>query len=166
MKQKKYARPVLKSIRQRPFDLALVIALALMSLNSFIYSLPLSFNPYALSPDSPFAPFRSMYNWGLTVEPAMINPTPALVIRFILDAFVYGPFQLLAIYAIIRGKNWIRIPAFIYVSSMLTNMTIHFYDAYMGPYAPLNNALYIPANLIWLLIPLALAWRMRHPKPF
>ena len=36
-----------------------------------------------------------------------------------ISGLIYGPFYLTLVYAFVRGKGWIRIPAFVYVGAML-----------------------------------------------
>ena len=83
-----------------------------------------------------------------------------------ISAFVYGPFYLLLVYAFLRGANWIRIPAFVYVGALLHGITEFFYwEFVMGP-SPTQPAIFFAFNGPYLIVPLLLAWRMRKPQPF
>lgn len=84
----------------------------------------------------------------------------------LVSAFVYGPFYALLVYAFVKGKNWIRIPAFMYVGAMLHG-TAEFlwweYNLGLPPRVPLVFwAFYGP----YVVIPIALAIRMRRANPF
>ena len=83
-----------------------------------------------------------------------------------LDGFVHAPFLIVLIYALATGRAWIRVPAFVYVGSAVTNMFIYFWGTFFGAHPPTDLALYVPLNLPWLVMPLLLAWRLRRPEPF
>ena len=52
-----------------------------------------------------------------------------------IDALFFGPFYAVAIFAFIKGKNWIRIPSIIFSSVMITNVTIILGEEFMGAHA-------------------------------
>ena len=70
-----------------------------------------------------------------------------------LDNLVFGPFYVVAIYAYVKGKNWIRMPSVIYASILLTNVIIILGEEYAGQYAAPNFPLVLLANVPWLVIP-------------
>lgn len=83
-----------------------------------------------------------------------------------ISAFVFGPFYLLLVYAFVRGANWIRIPALLYVAAMVHGMTEFLYwEFWLGP-PPQNLPVFFAFNLPYLIVPLLLAIRMRKPNPF
>lgn len=154
-----------RALRRRPLDLLLVVFFGVSVVYGLLYSLPEGLG-VPVSADSPWPPLRSLYDWAVRVEPAHLDPPPGLMARCLLDGFVHAPFLVVLIYALVTGRSWIRIPAFIYVGSAVTNMLLYFYETFLGPHPPLDLAVYVPLNLPWLLFPLLLAWRMRHPEPF
>ncbi len=83
-----------------------------------------------------------------------------------ISGMVYGPFYVLLVYAFVKGKNWIRIPAFLYVGAMMHGV-IEFYIAeyWIGP-PPGNPIVFWAFNGPYGVIPLLLAYRMRNPNPF
>lgn len=78
-----------------------------------------------------------------------------------IDAVFFGPFYAFAIYAFIRGRNWIRVPAIIYASVMLTNVIIILSEEIWGPNATPRLANVIGANAAWIIAPALVIWRMR-----
>jgi len=83
-----------------------------------------------------------------------------------ISGMVYGPFYLLLVFAFIKGKNWIRIPAFIYVGAMMHGMTEFVIGEYwLGP-PPGRPIIFWAFNGPYGVIPLLLAYRMRKPNPF
>ena len=154
-------RPLL----QRPLDLVLVTFFSASVLYGFLWSLPQGLG-LPVAPDSPWPPLRALYDWAVRVEPAHLDPPPSLIASCLLDGFVHAPFLLLLIYALVTGRAWIRIPAFVYAGSAVTNMFIYFWVTFLGAHPPLDLAVYVPLNLPWLVMPLLLVWRMRRPEPF
>ena len=82
-----------------------------------------------------------------------------------IDALLFGPYYAFAIYAFIRGRNWIRVPSIMFASIMLTNVTIILSEEIWGPSATPHLASVVGANASWIVAPLLVLWRMRR-EPF
>jgi hypothetical protein len=82
------------------------------------------------------------------------------------DSLFYGPFYAFATYAFIKGKDWIRIPAFFYSGMMFMGVTIILGEEMAGPYATLHLPLVLGLNLPWLLTPIFLTLRLWREHPF
>ncbi|MEM7137658.1 MAG: DUF2781 domain-containing protein [Myxococcota bacterium] len=83
-----------------------------------------------------------------------------------ISGMIYGPFYVLLVYAFVTGRNWIRIPAFIYVGAMMHGMTEFVIAEYwIGP-PPGKPLIFWLFNGPYGIIPLLLAYRMRKPNPF
>ena len=83
-----------------------------------------------------------------------------------IDQLFFGPFYAFALYAFIKGKDWIRLPAIIWASVMMTNVTIILGEEIGGshPTPALGTVLF--ANASWLLFPIytiARMWKSPHP---
>jgi hypothetical protein len=85
-----------------------------------------------------------------------------------IDVILFGPFYITAIYAFIRGKNWIRIPSIMWATMMLTNVTIIFIVEFTDPkYAGGQPLPILAANLLWILMPILVIIRMAlYPQTF
>jgi hypothetical protein len=104
--------------------------------------------------------------WGKTFDPLLLARPPWWRATIWIDALLFGPYYAFAIYAFIRGKNWIRMPSIIFASIMLTNVTIIMSEEIWGPYASPHLASVIGANISWVIVPLLLLYRMRkEPYP-
>ena len=79
---------------------------------------------------------------------------------------VYGPFYLVLVYAFVRGANWIRIPALIYIGAMVYGMIQFLYWEFALGMPPRNLPVFFAFNLPYLVVPLLLGLRMRRPEPF
>jgi hypothetical protein len=84
-----------------------------------------------------------------------------------LDVILFGPFYLAAIFAFIKGKEWIRIPTFLIMSILFTNVFIICSEEIAGPTPALNMPLVLLANAPWFLFPVFLIWKMwKNEHPF
>jgi hypothetical protein len=84
-----------------------------------------------------------------------------------IDALFFGPFYIVAIYAYIKGKEWIRIPSIMYASALLTIVLVILGEEIAGTHATPHLPIVFLANLPWLLFPIYILYRMwRYPYPF
>ncbi len=84
-----------------------------------------------------------------------------------LDALFFGPYYLFAIYAFIKGKEWIRIPTIIFGSILFTNVTIIMSEEIWGPHATPQLLIVTLANAPWFFVPIFLIWKMwKQEHPF
>ena len=109
------------------------------------------------------------YSYASVNDPLFLHPP--IWMRFVtgLSAFVYAPFYLILVYALIKGKNWIQLFSVIY-GSLIVGITgvvvfgVEFFGErqWRTPH-PWN---FLAFNLPYVLIPLLLIVRMRKPEPF
>ena len=83
-----------------------------------------------------------------------------------IDVLLFGPFYAAAIYAFIRGRDWIRVPALVWSGLMLANVLIILMDERYGVTPAPNFAQVLAANALWLLMPIATVLRFRRDHPF
>ncbi len=126
-------------------------------------------NPYHFV--YPFWPPPAMVNmvhwWGRTFDPLLMARPVWWKMTIWMDALGFGPFYAVAIYAFIRGREWIRLPTIIWASVMMTNVAIIMSEEMGGPHATPHPAIVWAANLPWLLVPIAAIIRMaRAEHPF
>jgi len=84
-----------------------------------------------------------------------------------ITGLVFLPFYLLLIYAFIRGANWIRLPALLYVGAMVYR-TIEYLlweFSFVGP-MPTRVGYFILIHSAFLFVPIMLGARMRKAQPF
>ena len=103
--------------------------------------------------------------WGRNFDPLLYARPPWWRATIWIDAVLFGPYSVFAIYAFIRGRNWIRMPSIIYASVMLTNVTIIMSEEIWGAHATPHLAAVIGANASWVVVPLLILFRMRR-DPF
>jgi hypothetical protein len=83
-----------------------------------------------------------------------------------IDVLLFGPFYGIAIFAFLKRKNWIRVPALLYSAIMFTNVTIILSEEMWGPHAAANPMIPVLANLAWFIFPFIITARMWKEKPF
>jgi hypothetical protein len=158
--------------RNRPLDI-LIVAFFLINLLFITYMVDLeqlvipnvAHFTYPIWPLRPIVDlihsYGHMYDHDLIARPVWWKMT------IWIDNLLFGPFYIVAIYAYVKGKNWIRLPSIIYASMLLTNVIIILGEEYTGQYASPDFPMVLLANLPWLLLPLIIIGRMwRSERPF
>lgn len=159
-------------LRKRPLDVA-ILAFFLVNLLFITYVVDAE---QLIIPDAshftyPAWPPRvavDVIHWyGRTFDPVLIARPVWWKMTIVIDDVLFGPFYLFAIYAFIKGRNWIRIPSFWYSAMMFTNVVIILGEERFGAYATPHFLMVLMLNLPWLLYPLIITARLaRSPEPF
>jgi hypothetical protein len=159
-------------LKQRPGDIAILIFFVInilfitymVDIEQLVIPDPAHFT-YPLWP--PKMAVDAVHWWGQTFDPALMARPPWWKTTIWIDALFFGPFYGIAIYAYIKGKEWIRIPSIIYASILITNVLIILSEERYGQYATPRWLVVLLFNLPWLLFPLYIIYRMwRFPYPF
>ena len=136
----------------------------IVDIEQIIISDPQHFQ-YPIWPPAPLVDL--VHWWGRTFDPVLLARPPWWKATIWIDALFFGPFYAVAIYAFLKGKEWIRIPTIIWGSVMMTNVTIILSEEVWGPSATPRLGMVLFANAPWLLFPIALITRMaRAERPF
>jgi len=98
--------------------------------------------------------------WGRTFDPVLLARPVWWKVTIWIDALFFGPFYVAAIYAFIKGREWIRIPGIIYASVMLTNVAIILGEEMFGQYRTPALGMVLLANAAWVLFPVYLIYRL------
>jgi len=109
------------------------------------------------------------YAYAHDADPLFMDPP--VWMRFVtgLSAFVYGPFYILLVLALLRGWNWIQLWAVIYASaiSIITGVIVFGVEFFGEPeFQTQNPVKFLLINSAYVIIPLLLLIRMRKPMPF
>ena len=120
--------------------------------------------------DYPLWPPRKLVDlvhwWGRTYDPVLLARPVWWRATIWIDALLFGPFYAFALYAYVKGKEWIRIPSLLWAGVMMTNVTIIMSEELFGPHATPARGMVIFANTAWFLFPILVIWRMRREHPF
>ena len=118
----------------------------------------------------PFWPPRPVIDavhwWGNSFDPLLMARPVFFKVTIWLDNLLYGPFYLIAIYAFIKGKEWIRLPAIIYAVSMMSGVIMILSEEAFGIYHTSHLFLVVAANAAWIVFPLIILFRLgltEHP---
>ena len=115
----------------------------------------------------PPAPLIDLVHWwGRTFDPLLLARPPFWRMTIWIDVLFFGPFYLCAIYAFVRGRDWIRLPAVFWSGLMTANVLIILMEERYGTHATPHWGVVLAANLPWLLFPIAMLVRMRREHPF
>ena len=83
-----------------------------------------------------------------------------------LSLFVFGPMDVLVVYALARKRAWIRVPGLLFAASQMTAMTLYFVFEAIGELPPVSWPLVIAANAPYLIFPALLALRLSRDPLF
>ena len=159
-------------LSQRRGDIAIIVFFLVNVLFvTYIFDLEQLIIPNVAHFTYPIWPPRAavdfFHQYERTFDPLIIARPAWYKATIWIDAIFFGPFYLVAIYAYIKGKEWIRIPSIIYSSVMLTNVIIILGGEIGGPNATPHLPNVLLENLPWLLFPIYIIYRMwRSPAPF
>ncbi len=104
--------------------------------------------------------------WGNNFDPVLIARPAWWRATIWIDSLFFGPFYIFAIYAFIKGREWIRLPAIIYSSVLVTNVVIILFEEMRGIHSTPSPLPVLLANLPWLVFPALIIFRMRNEHPF
>jgi len=110
--------------------------------------------------------FDAYFWWCDICDPILqINP---LWIKYLsmLSPFVFCPFYLVAIYAIIKRREWIRIPIIIYSAILFIDLSAFFVEAIWGKLPSPNMWIFTAGYGYYQLFPVIAIARMWHDHPF
>ncbi len=158
--------------RERPLDIALV---AFFAVNLFFTTYVVSLEQVVIADPSSFTPplwppqkLLALVHWYERSFDPLLLARPAWSRATIwLDVIVFGPFYAVAIWAFVKGRDWIRIPGVVWGSILFTNVFIILFDELLGVHATPHPVAVVAANAAWLLMPFVVGWRvLRSEHPF
>ena len=135
----------------------------IVDLEQLVVGNPAKFN-YPVWPPRPLVDLVHWY--GRTYDPLLLARPPFWRMTIWIDAVFFGPFYACAIYAFLRGREWIRTPALVWSGMMISNVLIILMDERYGVTPAPKFGLALAANAAWLLFPLFMIVRMRRDQPF
>ncbi len=159
-------------LAERRWDVAFIIFFAVnigfityvVDLEQLVIADPTNFT-YPLWP--PRALVDMVHWWGRSFDPPLLAREPWWRATIWIDVLGFGPFYAAAIYAFVKGRNWIRVPAFVWAGLMLANVTIILFEELRGAHATPRPDVVVAANLPWLLMPCLVIARLAvRERPF
>lgn len=168
-------------LRERPRDWFFIAVFTCFACSSFFLdAVNLVARPDAGSVH--FLPRLVHEYYAVGADPLLIANPRFVQIGTGISALLFGPFYLVMVYAFLRGRDWIRLPAMFYAGMIVESVILYlgvglFGDARLfreacGPagggfdYRILNPAKVLAFNLPYLIVPLLLVARLWRPRPF
>jgi hypothetical protein len=158
-------------LRRRPADLLFIVFFVI---NAGFITYIVDFEQLVIRdpahftyPAWPPAPLVDLVHWyGSHYDPLLMARPAFWRMTIWIDVIFFGPFYLFAIYAFIRGRSWIRIPALFWSGTMTANVLIILMEERYGIHATPHFPLVLALNGPWLLMPFVMVWRMRRQDAF
>jgi hypothetical protein len=159
-------------LSRRPWDVALV---AFFVVNLLFTTYVVSLEQIVIDDIRNFVPpawppmrlLALVHWWETTFDPLLVARPAWYRATIWLDVLAFGPFYVAAIYAFARGREWIRIPCFLWGTMLFTNVFIILFDELKGIHASPSPAVVVAANAPWAIVPLLVIARMWiDPHPF
>lgn len=97
--------------------------------------------------------------WGRTFDPVLLARPVWWKVTIWIDVLIYGPLYVAAIYALVRERQWIRIPLMLWAGLMLMGVAVIMGEEMFGPYRTTQPVVVWLANFPWIVFPLLAVWR-------
>jgi len=167
-------------INERKLDWVFVFFMVMFSLFSFFGdSTPATGRP---TPESSWFMRPLIYSiYAMNKDPLVLQSPVFVRVACFFAAFIFGPFQLVAAWAIYKGKQWIRTPMLIYLGGVFEGSFIFVWAAIFGDaeffarvcnggssydYVAQNMAWVMGFNIWYVTVPLVMMWRFWRDRPF
>jgi hypothetical protein len=155
-------------LRRRPVDIVFAVVFALFIVTSCIADMLPTLGVDFSRPTGNFL-VDSNYWYAHDADQLFMHPPVWMRIVTGLSAFVYLAFYLVLVPALIRGWNWIQLPAVIYATLIagITGIVVFGVEFFGEPqFRTQNAAKFLAFNLPYVVLPILLLIRMRRPLPF
>jgi EXPERA (EXPanded EBP superfamily) len=158
-------------LRRRPIDVLFIVFFAInagfityvVDLEQLVIRDPTHFTYPAWPPP----PLVDLVHWyGSHYDPLLMARPAFWRMTIWIDVLLFGPFYVAAIYAFVRARAWIRVPALVWSGMMLSNVLIILMEERYGEWATPHFGSVLGANLPWLLLPVLMMIRMRKNDVF
>jgi hypothetical protein len=155
-------------LRGRRTDIFFAVVFSAFTITSVISDLLPTVGVDFSHPSSNFF-VQSNYWYAHDADPLFMNPPDWMRIVTGLSAFVYMPFYVVLVIALLTARNWVQLPAVIYATMIvsLTGIVVFGVEFFGEPALRTGNPVkFLVFNLPYVLVPLLLLIRMRKPLPF
>ena len=156
----------MRPLRERPLDLFLVFWFGAFSISSFVFEQFIVFGVDLATTTDVFG--RTWYWYARSFDPVFLDPPLWLRIMCTIDGYIFGACYPIFIYAFVRGRNWVRIPALLYGSAIVYSTLVYFAWEFLDEAnrESANLLAVLIVNIPYTIVPLLLMWRVRAPAPF
>lgn len=157
---------------ERRYDLVFIVFFALnlgfityvVDVEQLVIADPNHFT-YPLWPPRPLVDL--VHWWGRSFDPCLMAREPWWRATIWIDVLGFGPFYAVALWAFVKGRDFIRVPSLLWAATMMTNVVVILFEELLGRHATPRPGVVVAANLPWLLVPPLVIWRMAgRDRPF
>lgn len=120
--------------------------------------------PLPLWPPAPCV--RAIHWWGHYADSLVLARPVWFQVAIWLEIFVQVPFYLLGLLAFPRQLNWVRIPAIVYSTVLLTIMPIVLGEQYFGSHATSKPLVVTAVYSAYVVMPILVLLRVWDPQVF
>lgn len=150
---------------EHPLDKLFIVAFSIFAFTSLILEQWIVWGVDLRTATDPLG--QAWFWYAETYDPLLLDRLLSIRVMFGIDAFVFGTFYLVLVYAFVRRRNWIRMPALLYGAAMFYSIVVYVVMEAFSEHAEQTN---LPMVLLigapYSIIPLLLVWRMWKPEPF
>ncbi len=162
----------MRRLRERPIDAAFIAFFALnLGFITYFFDIEqitvrdaVHFTSYPSWP--PRAVVNLVHWYGNHWDPVLMHRPAFYRATIWVDVIAFGPFYAFAIYAFIRRRGWIRVPALVWSGVMMANVTMILFEERYGEFATAHFGMVLAANACWFLFPVLMIARMWRDEPF
>ena len=150
-------------LKKRPRDLFFVFAFSFFAFSSFCSD---ALHGLDLVDADSFWGRANLWYGEIADDQFFLQDNEFARLNTAISGLIYGPFYLVLVFSFVRGANWVRTPALIYVGAMLHGyLEFMWWEYAIGP-PPGNPAVFWAFNAPYFFVPLLLGVRMWKPTPF
>jgi len=150
---------------RHPLDPLFIVAFSFFAFTSIILEQWIVFGVDLRAARDPIG--RAWRWYAETFDPLLFDQLLSIRVMFGIDAWVFGTFYMVLVYAFVRRRNWIRMPALLYAAAMFYSVVVYILMEVFSEHAAQTN---LPIVLLigapYTIIPLLLAYRVWRPNPF
>ena len=148
-----------------PLDKLFIVAFSVFAFTSLILEQWIVWGVDLRTATDPLG--RAWFWYAETYDPLLLDRLLSIRVMFGIDAFVFGTFYLVLVYAFVRRRNWIRMPALLYGAAMFYSIVVYvLMEAFSEHAAQTNLPMVLLIGAPYSIIPILLVWRMWKPEPF
>lgn len=153
---------------QRRIDVLFIVVFSAFTVTSLISDLLPTIGVDISQPSGNFF-VNSNYWYAHDADPLFMSPPIWMRIVTGLSAFLYMPFYVVLVAALVRGWNWIQLPSVIYATAItvVTGVIVFGVEFFGEPQFRTPDPIkFLAFNLPYVIFPILLLIRMRKPLPF
>lgn len=150
---------------RHPLDRVFIVAFSIFAFTSLVLEQWIVFGVDLRTATDPIG--RAWRWYAESFDPLLLDRLLSIRVMFGIDAFVFGTFYLVLVYAFVRRRNWIRLPALLYGAAMFYSVVVYILMEALSEHAEQTNlAMVLLIGAPYTIVPLLLVYRMWKRDPF